>query len=92
MKHSVCLAIVLTMFALPVTAHDTEMLKRELAFNVAIWVGKGKNKPECVLKLDVLNKYSDENIERLLFIFSTEMAFNEVAGLFPEAEVDKLII
>ena len=92
MKRSIFMAIVLSMFALPVNAHDTKMLKRELAFNAAVWIGKGKVKVDCVLKLDVLNKYSDEKLELLNLIFSTGMPKEIGRRLFPEAGVDKLTV
>ena len=68
MKRSICLAIVLTMFALPVTAHDTEMLKGDISF----WL-KGAPNPECVSKNINLNKMSKKDLEQLHRVLSSPM-------------------
>ena len=64
MKRSFCMAIVLTMFALPVSAHDTEMLQKQAAY--AFVAGGPPVTLDCVLKTDFITKSSEEDLLKLI--------------------------
>ena len=63
MKRSFCIAIVLTMFALPVNAHHLEMLQKQVVYAL-IADGLPLNF-DCLLKTDFITKSSEEDLLKL---------------------------
>ena len=68
MKNSLLVLLFISIFSLPVNAHDTEMMKGDISF----WLGGVKN-PECVSKNINLNKMSKKELKKLHRVFSSPM-------------------